>query len=147
MSTNALVMFAKREKGVSFGKIPERTTAQVYKHNDGGRRHLGNELCKILKNAKLESGITTGQRSVFNGPGDLAAHVITCLKTCSSNGVFIPKQGDVYLDQVGTDRGNVNYTYYIWSDYDKDVWISVFNVDGDCEFVGEPEALQTRYDN
>jgi len=53
-----------------------------------------------------------------------------------------------HVQDVHTD---LEYIYYVWSDYDKETWISIFKrvswVDDewDCIFVGKPEKLITTY--
>ena len=56
------------------------------------------------------------------------------------------------IEHVQTIHGDLEYIYYIWSDYDKSTWISIFNGYGDeftdkwkCIFVGTPERLITKY--
>jgi hypothetical protein len=33
------------------------------------------------------------------------------------------------IEHIQTTRGDLNYIYYIWSDYDKSTWISIFKID------------------
>jgi len=67
------------------------------------------------------------------------------------------------IEHVQTQHGDLEYIYYIWSDYDKETCISIFEVvfdDGTCEccgqiryekddskciFVGTPEKLIEKY--
>ena len=65
------------------------------------------------------------------------------------------------IEHVQTLHGDLEYIYYIWSDYDKDTWISIFednsfpgySEDGEllpskldeCIFVGEPQKLLEKY--
>ena len=55
------------------------------------------------------------------------------------------------IEHVQTKHGDLEYIYYIWSDYDKSTWISIFEVKpfidfyGECIFVGEPEKLIKKY--
>ena len=55
------------------------------------------------------------------------------------------------IEHIQTTRGDLNYIYYIWSDYDKSTWISIFKLVpfsdkiGKCIFVGKPEKLITKY--
>ena len=56
------------------------------------------------------------------------------------------------IEHVQTLHGDVEYIYYIWSDYDKETWISIFHGYGDeftdkwkCIFVGKPNKLITTY--
>jgi len=66
------------------------------------------------------------------------------------------------IEHVQTRHGDLDYIYYIWSDYDKETWISIFkdnSFPGYCEtceqlipsrlnkciFVGKPEKLITKY--
>ena len=53
-----------------------------------------------------------------------------------------------HVQDVHTD---LDYIYYIWSDYDKDTWISIFKTntfsdeDEKCIFVGKPNKLIAKY--
>ena len=66
------------------------------------------------------------------------------------------------IEHVQDIHTDLDYIYYVWSDYDKDTWISIFKVGfppycptcdqevkGDkldrCIFVGTPEKLITKY--
>jgi len=55
------------------------------------------------------------------------------------------------IEHVQTIHGDLDYIYYIWSDYDKDTWISIFKTntfdseDEECIFVGKPNKLITKY--
>ena len=56
------------------------------------------------------------------------------------------------IEHVQDIHTDLEYIYYIWSDYDKSTWISIFHEEGDeftdkwkCIFVGEPEKLINRY--
>jgi len=66
------------------------------------------------------------------------------------------------IEHVQTLHGDLDYVYYIWSDYDKETWISIFkdnSFPGYCEsceqlipskldkciFVGKPNKLITKY--
>ena len=55
------------------------------------------------------------------------------------------------IEHVQTQHGDLEYIYYIWSDFDKETWISIFEVKpfvdqiGECIFVGKPQKLITKY--
>ena len=56
------------------------------------------------------------------------------------------------IEHVQDIHTDLDYIYYIWSDYDKDTWISIFEdasafTDGEekCIFVGKPEKLIEKY--
>jgi len=68
------------------------------------------------------------------------------------------------IEHVQATHGDLEYIYYIWSDYDKDTWISIFEVgtnsefcsecghflepqlsEDKCIFVGTPEKLIEKY--
>ena len=69
------------------------------------------------------------------------------------------------IDSLDTERGFIDYIYYVWQHFNKSTWISIFKVDAteficdqpncckklvrkdECIFVGEPMSLQTKYDN
>ncbi len=54
------------------------------------------------------------------------------------------------IEHVQARHGDLDYIYYIWSDYDKETWISIFQGFGngddfECIFVGLPNKLITTY--
>jgi len=55
------------------------------------------------------------------------------------------------IEHVQTQHGDLDFIYYIWSDYDKDTWISIFEMMdygdhiGECIFVGKPDKLIKKY--
>jgi len=55
------------------------------------------------------------------------------------------------LEHVQDVHGDLDFIYYIWSDYDKDTWISIFEMMdygdhvGECIFVGKPDRLINKY--
>ena len=66
------------------------------------------------------------------------------------------------IEHVQTQHSDLEYIYYIWSDYDKSTWISIFEVkwrltceccgqwtentkEDKCIFVGTPKDLLTKY--
>ena len=55
------------------------------------------------------------------------------------------------IEHIQTIHGDLDYIYYIWSDYDKSTWISIFKTntfsdeDEECVFVGKPNKLITTY--
>jgi len=69
------------------------------------------------------------------------------------------------IEHVQTKHGDLEYIYYVWSDYDKSTWISIFKIGCDdvfcptcdqevigdgtpdqCIFVGKPDQLLNRFD-
>ena len=59
--------------------------------------------------------------------------------------------GSWELEHVQDVHGDLDFIYYIWSDYDKSTWISIFEMMdygdhvGECVFVGTPSKLITKY--
>ena len=55
------------------------------------------------------------------------------------------------IEHVQNKHGDLEYIYYIWSDYDKSTWISIFKTntfsdeDEKCIFVGKPNKLIAKY--
>ena len=55
------------------------------------------------------------------------------------------------IEHIQTIHGDLEYIYYIWSDYDKGTWISIFETntfsdkDEKCIFVGKPNKLIAKY--
>ena len=55
------------------------------------------------------------------------------------------------IESLTAKHGDLEYIYYIWSDYDKETWISIFKTntfsdeDEECIFVGLPNKLITKY--
>jgi len=65
------------------------------------------------------------------------------------------------IEGLQTQHGDLEYIYYVWQCYDKDTWISIFEVgarheicehcdqvtmyEDECIFVGAPEKLIEKY--
>ena len=51
------------------------------------------------------------------------------------------------IEHVQDMHGDLDYIYYVWSNYDKETWISIFETrDNDnCIFVGKPDRLIAKY--
>ena len=55
------------------------------------------------------------------------------------------------IEYLDTKHGDLEYIYYIWSDYDKETWISIFKTntfndeEEECIFVGTPYILIEKY--
>jgi hypothetical protein len=57
------------------------------------------------------------------------------------------------IEHVDTIHADIEYMYYIWQDFDKGIWISIFKMarysleleEDECIFVGKPEKLLTTY--
>ena len=55
------------------------------------------------------------------------------------------------IEHVQDIHGDLDFIYYIWSDYDKETWISIFEMmdygdhKGECIFVGKPNKLISKY--
>ena len=57
------------------------------------------------------------------------------------------------IEHIQDTHTDLDYMYYIWSDYDKETFISIFEdasafIDGKekCIFVGKPEQLIEKYE-
>jgi hypothetical protein len=137
MSTRAMISVAKREEGVSFSEIPERTIVDIYHHWDGYPEGLGVTLGWYLSGKKIVNGIGSKDNEdlVFNGMGCMAASIVAHLKDGPGNVYIEPRESHGWID----------YYYYIWGDYGKSIYISIFS-DDECIFVGEPEDLLDKYD-
>ena len=136
MATRAMISVAKREEGVSFSIEPYKTIVDIYHHWDGYPEGLGVTLAYYLEEKKITNGL--GSRDdwdyYFNGLGCLAASLVAELKD---------GPGNVYIEDRGT-HGWIDYHYYVWGDYNKGIWISIF--DGtECIFVGKPRDLLKKY--
>jgi hypothetical protein len=55
------------------------------------------------------------------------------------------------IEHIQTLHGDLDFIYYVWSDYDKTTWISIFEMMdygdhvGECIFVGTPNKLIIKY--
>ena len=137
MATRAMISIAKREEGVSFSEEPNQTIVDIYHHWDGYPEGLGVTLASYLDGKRITNGLSDrNDYSVFNGMGCLAASLVAELKE---------GPGDVYIEPRES-HGWIEYQYYIWGDTFKDIWISIFD-EGDCIFVGKPQALLDKYTN
>ena len=134
MATRAMISIAKREEGVSFSEEPNKTIVDIYHHWDGYPEGLGVTLASYLDDKKIVNGLSRDYQDVFNGMGCLAASIVAELK-------YGP--GDVYIEPRDS-HGWIEYQYYVWGDYYKDIWISIFD-EGECIFVGKPRDLLKKY--
>ena len=135
MGTRATIKIAKREEGVSFSEKPERFMVSIYHHFDGYPEGLGVTIADYLDGKKIVNGLGGDRGGVFNGLGCMAASIIAELKD---------EPGNVYIEDPENPSGWINYEYYVWGDYGKDIWISIFDGD-ECIFVGKPEMLLDKY--
>ena len=138
MATRAMISIVKREEGVSFSEIPNKTIVDIYHHWDGYPEGLGVTLGWYLSGRKIVNGISSDMNEdlVNNGMGCLAASLVAHLKD---------GPGNVYIE--GREKHTwIDYYYYIWGDEGKTIYISIFS-DDRCIFVGEPEDLLDKYDS
>ena len=69
---------------------------------------------------------------------------------CLLNGV---KLSNWEVEHVDVVHGDIEYMYYIWQDFDKGIWISIFEMarysleleEDKCIFVGKAEKLINKY--
>ena len=138
MATRSLVRFARREEGVSFSEHPEKVEVQVYKHWDGYPSGHPTQLANWLTNKKIVNGIGRDTWNIANGLGCLAAQYIAAFKM---------EPGDLYVESPDTKRGDIEYITYVWGDYGKGIYMSIFDVYEDmCVFVGKPQELIDKYE-
>ena len=138
MATRALINFVVREDGVTFSEHPgvDKIHIQIYNHYDGYPSGLGVTLADYLQPFTVVNGLSSGQGKVANGIGCLAAQTVQYLKE---------GPGNVYLQKPGKMDWE-DYEYFIWCKEGHGVWISIFDYNGDCIFVGEPDKLITKYE-
>ena len=138
MATRSLVRFARREEGVSFSEHPEKIEVQVYKHYDGYPGGHPVDLAKFLNNFKILNGIPYPEPDkVANGLGCLAAQYVAAFKMAA---------GDIYVENPDTERSWIEYITYVWGDDGKGIWMSIFNDEDECIFVGKPQQLIDKYE-
>ena len=139
MATRAMISIAKREEGVSFSKEPNQTIVDIYHHWDGYPEGLGVTLGWYLSGKKIVNGISSAMNKdlVHNGMGCLAASLVAYLKDGPGNVYIEPRESHSWID----------YHYYIWGDEGKSIYISIFDSEVGCIFVGKPEDLLDRYDS
>ena len=139
MSTRSLVRFVKREEGVSFSEHPERVEVQVYKHYDGYPQGHPVDLAKFLNGFKVINGLGMDTHRMANGLDCLAAQYIAAFKQDA---------GDLYVENPDVEHMDIEYITYVWGDYGKGIWMSIFDVySKECIFVGKPQELIDKYDD
>ena len=139
MATRALINFVEREDGVSFSEHPDldKIHVQKYHHWDGYPQGLGVKLANFLDGYDVTNGLSTGyQGPVANGMGCLAAQTVSYLKD---------EPGNVYLRKP-IEKDWEDYEYFVWVKDHAELWISIFNYNSECIFVGEPDKLLTKYE-
>jgi len=138
MATRGIVRFAKREEGVSFNEHPENVEVQIYNHYDSYPEGLGVDLANFLAEFRVVNGLgSDSPDQIANGMGCLAAQLIVYMKD---------GPGNVYVESPDSLRSWIDYTYYIWVADNKGIWISIFDYDDKCIFVGKPKKLIEKYD-
>ena len=138
MSTRSLVRFATREEGVSFSEHPERVEVQIYKHYDGYPEGHPVDLAEFLKGFNIINGLGMDTHQVANGLDCLAAQYVAAFKQ---------GPGDLYIENPDSKHGDIEYITYVWGDYGKGIWMSIFDVyENKCIFVGKPQELIDKYD-
>ena len=137
MATRAMISIAKREEGVSFSEIPDKTIVDIYHHWDGYPEGLGVTLASYLDDMRIRNGIGSKDDPdyIFAGIGCMAASIVAHLKD---------GPGNVYIEDRGSHAW-IEYHYYVWGDYDKGIWISIFDDSDGCIFVGKPRDLLKKY--
>ena len=137
MATRAKIHIARREEGVSFSEIPEKVIVSIYNHWDGYPEGLGVQLAEYFDGKRVTNGLGSKDNEdlIFNGMGCLAASLVEHLKD---------GPGNVYIEDPERPHGWIDYHYYVWGDYNKDIWISIFD-GSECIFVGKPQALLDKY--
>ncbi len=122
MATRGKISIARREEGVSFSEIPERTIVDIYNHWDSYPEGLGVTLGWYLSGKKIVNGLGSKDNEdlVYNGVGCLAASLVAYLKD---------GPGNVYIEDSEQQHTWIDYHYYIWGDDGKRIYISIF--DGD----------------
>ena len=138
MATRALINFVDREDKVSFSEHPgvDKIHIQIYNHYDGYPSGLGVTLADYLQDFTVVNGLQSGQGKVANGIGCLAAQTVQYLKE---------GPGNVYLHKP-SEKNWEDYEYFVWCKEGHGVWISIFDYDGNCIFVGKPDKLITKFE-
>ena len=81
-------------------------------------------------------------------PEGLGVDLANCIvKEGSWNGVTME------IEHVDIVHGDIEYMYYIWQDFNKGIWISIFEINGfdglapkdECIFVGRADKLIGKY--
>ena len=137
MATRATIHIAKREEGVSFSEIPKKKLVSIYNQYDGYPEGLGVTIASYLDNKTIVNGLGGDRDTVFNGLGCLAASLIAELKE---------EAGNVYIDNPDFPHGWLDYEYVVWGNSGKGIWISIFDYNRNCIFVGKPSKLQNKYE-
>jgi len=139
MSTKAIIRFANREDGVSFSEHPEKVRTQIYHHYDGYPEYLGCNLAEFLCDFRVVNGLPLNyfeDIKVANGMGCLAAQTVKYLKD---------EPGQIYL-QKPRNMDWEEYEYFIWCKDGHGVWISIFDYNDNCIFVGKPDKLIEKFE-
>ena len=106
-----------------------------YNHYDGYPSGLGVTLADYLQDFKVVNGLGSRQGKVANGMGCLAAQTVKYFKD---------EPGQIYL-QKPRNMDWEEYEYFIWCKDGHGVWISIFDYEGECIFVGKSSDLINKY--
>ena len=145
MATRAIIRVVEREEGVTFSEHQEDYHTQLYHHFDGYPEGLGVTLANYLNDISVVNGVS-GDSHQANGLGCLATQLVVHLKTGDEADWDLKgKPGNVYIDKAGAKRDWIDYIYYVWATEGKDVWISIFDYNDECIFVGTSQKLLNKY--
>ena len=72
-----------------------------------------------------------------NGLGCLAAQYVAAFKM---------GPGDLCVENPDKQHGDIEYITYVWGIEDKDIWMSIFDIEDGCIFVGKPQELIDKYE-
>ena len=94
-------------RSITLIKENGETLVAIYRQFDGYISGHGRDLAEILKGRSMVNGIpaSADRKTMFNGPGCMAAQIIRQLKT--------DEAGDVYIEFIGQDTDLVDYVYTI----------------------------------
>ena len=126
MATRALIGFID----------DDRNLVATYNHYDGYPSGLGVKLAEYLQDFIVVNGLSSSEKIVANGLGCLAAQTVSYLKD---------GPGNIYLHKP-SEKDWEDYEYFIWCKEGHGVWISIFDWNGHCIFVGEPDKLIEKFE-
>lgn len=82
-----------------------KVLVNIYRQFDGYPSGHGQDLSRFLNSRTMANGISGNGRSVFNGPGCMAAQLIRHLKD--------DEAGNIYVDFADADGSGCDYVYTV----------------------------------
>ena len=145
MGTRSLTRVIPRQEGLAYNQghaHPEKALVNIYQQFDGYPEYMAVHLGEFLKDIKIINGIGSDrslESKTANGPGCLAAQLVSHLKDVV---------GNTYLMECEGEPGDAwdEYIYTLYPKEGEPTYMAIYRVyTKECIFVGTPQEAIDKY--